>query len=55
MIVEAYRAKWDLPESYPITAPSYSARRTEISKPIVGKVGLGTRLGRGDRAMHAAD
>jgi len=32
-----YRAKWDLPGDYPMTAPSYSARRSELAK----QLGLG--------------
>ena len=32
-----YRAKWGLPHDYPMTAPGYSARRSELAK----KLGLG--------------
>lgn len=35
--VDEYRAKWDLPSSYPMTAPNYAALRAEIAK----KGGLG--------------
>ncbi|GJD46730.1 Transcriptional regulatory protein ros [Methylobacterium cerastii] len=31
---EAYRAKWGLPVNYPFVAPSYSARRSLISRTI---------------------
>ena len=34
-----YRAKWDLPYNYPMTAPGYSWRRSKIAK----SVGLGRR------------
>ena len=27
-----YRAKWGLPRDYPMTAPNYSARRTELAR-----------------------
>jgi predicted transcriptional regulator len=27
-----YRAKWGLPKDYPMTAPAYSARRSELAK-----------------------
>lgn len=29
---EEYRAKWNLPHDYPITAASYAARRSELAK-----------------------
>jgi predicted transcriptional regulator len=32
--VADYRARWKLPLDYPVTAPSYSARRAAISKAI---------------------
>jgi predicted transcriptional regulator len=37
--VTAYRARWRLPADYPVTAPSYSARRTRMAK----EIGLGRR------------
>ena len=36
---EAYRAKWGLPPSYPMIAPNYAKRRSEIAKAL----GLGQR------------
>ena len=39
MTPEAYRVKWDLPGSYPMTAPNYSERRSELAK----AAGLGQR------------
>ena len=36
---EAYRARWNLPASHALTAPSYSVRRSSIAK----EIGLGTR------------
>lgn len=34
-----YRAKWGLPADYPMSAPSYSARRSEMAR----KIGLGRK------------
>jgi predicted transcriptional regulator len=34
---QAYRAKWNLPADYPMTAPNYAARRSEFAK----QIGLG--------------
>jgi predicted transcriptional regulator len=31
---EEYRAKWGLPSDYPMTAPGYSARRSELAKSL---------------------
>jgi predicted transcriptional regulator len=38
-----YRAKWGLPSDYPIVAPNYTAKRSDLAK----KMGLG-RKGRSD-------
>jgi predicted transcriptional regulator len=40
MTPEQYRAKWDLPESYPMIAPEYAQRRSALSK----QIGLGRRV-----------
>lgn len=42
MTPEQYREKWNLPASYPMTAPDYTARRSELAKTF----GLGLK-GRG--------
>lgn len=34
-----YRAKWNLPADYPMTAPNYAATRAELAK----KIGLGMK------------
>ena len=34
-----YRAKWNLPSDYPMTAPNYAATRAELAK----KIGLGVK------------
>jgi predicted transcriptional regulator len=36
---EAYRARWGLPANYPMVAPDYAERRSELAKTI----GLGTK------------
>jgi predicted transcriptional regulator len=38
MTPKDYRAKWGLPDSYPMTAPGYSAIRSQLAK----KAGLGS-------------
>lgn len=38
---EQYRKKWGLKADHPITAPNYSAKRTELAKDI----GLGRKVG----------
>ena len=35
---DQYRAKWGLPNDYPMVAPGYSARRSELAK----NLGLGS-------------
>jgi predicted transcriptional regulator len=39
MTPEQYRTKWDLPETYPMSAPDSSAMRSKLSK----ELGLGKR------------
>ncbi len=39
MTPEQYRAKWNLPSDYPMTAPNYAAKRAELAK----KIGLGVK------------
>lgn len=38
---DQYRAKWNLPADYPMVAPSYSAKRSEMAK----RIGLGRKAG----------
>jgi predicted transcriptional regulator len=38
---DAYRAKWGLPHDYPMVAPSYASKRSELAKSI----GLGRNAG----------
>ncbi|WP_197430543.1 MucR family transcriptional regulator, partial [Methylobacterium sp. CCH5-D2] len=46
---EAYREKWGLPRDYPMTAPSYSAQRSELARAL----GLGQQR-RKSRGVVAA-
>ncbi len=39
MTAEEYRARWDLPENYPMVAPNYAQRRSTLAKAI----GLGRK------------
>ncbi|GLQ33738.1 transcriptional regulator [Amylibacter marinus] len=41
MTPNEYRRKWDLDPDYPMTAPSYAAKRQELAK----KIGLGRKRG----------
>lgn len=43
MTPEEYRAKWRLPEDYPMVAPNYAEKRSSLAKAI----GLGTDGNRG--------
>jgi predicted transcriptional regulator len=36
---DEYRTKWGLPQEYPMVAPSYASRRSELAK----KIGLGRK------------
>jgi len=42
MTPDVYRAKWDLPPTYPMVAPNYAAQRSELAK----KLGLGQLRGK---------
>ena len=41
MTPEEYRARWGLPQDYPMVAPSYAKKRSDFAK----KMGLGKRSG----------
>jgi len=32
MTPEQYRRKWDLPDDYPMIAPAYAAKRSELAR-----------------------
>ena len=49
LTVEQYRVRWNLPHEHPMTAPSYSERRSGLAK----QLGLG-QLGRGSRTTAAS-
>jgi hypothetical protein len=42
--IDQYRTRWKLPREHPLTAPSYSERRSGLAKQL--------GLGRGRRASH---
>ena len=41
MTPEQYRERWNLPADYPMVAPNYAKKRSELAR----KIGLGTRRG----------
>ncbi len=43
------RQRWELPRDYPMVAPKYAAKRSELAK----KIGLGQRGGRKAKAKRA--
>ncbi|WP_338424850.1 MucR family transcriptional regulator [Sphingopyxis kveilinensis] len=49
MTPDEYRAKWNLPKDYPMTAPNYTETRRALAK----QIGLGTK-GRGGGRKPAA-
>ena len=51
MTPDQYRTRWDLPHDYPMVAPNYAARRSELAKSI----GLGQqRRGKAGKKRAAA-
>ena len=41
LTIDEYRAKWGLPHDYPVVAPNYAAKRSQLAKDI----GLGRKTG----------
>ena len=50
MSPDEYRQRWGLPSDYPMVAPKYGARRSELAK----KIGLGRKAGQKVRAKKVA-
>ena len=48
---DAYREKWGLPKDYPMVAPNYAAKRSELAK----STGLGQRRSKAAQAKVAAN
>jgi predicted transcriptional regulator len=48
---EAYREKWGLPRDYPMVAPNYAARRSEMAK----NMGLGKQRSRSAQPKAASN
>ena len=51
MTPQEYRSKWGLPDDYPMVAPAYSARRSELAKGM----GLGTERANSSAKKTNAD
>jgi predicted transcriptional regulator len=49
MTPEQYRAKWNLPEDYPMVAPNYAKARSELAKTM----GLGQQRRKGKAPVEA--
>ena len=47
--LDQYRARWKLAFDYPMVAPSYAKRRSELAR----SMGLGTETGRGRKKRSA--
>ncbi len=47
--LDQYRARWKLASDYPMVAPSYAKRRSELAR----SMGLGTETGRGRKKRSA--
>lgn len=47
---DQYRARWNLPANYPIVAPNYAKRRSELAKAIGLGSGRKTKKARGTKA-----
>ncbi len=50
MSPDEYRQRWGLPGDYPMVAPEYAARRSELAK----KIGLGRKAGKKVKARKVA-
>ena len=50
MSPDDYRQKWGLSSDYPMVAPKYAAKRSELAK----KIGLGRKPGQKVRAKKVA-
>ncbi|WP_420846846.1 MucR family transcriptional regulator [Microvirga tunisiensis] len=48
---EAYREKWGLPRDYPMVAPNYAAKRSELAR----SMGLGQQRSKAAQAKIAAN
>lgn len=50
MTPEQYRQKWDLPAQYPMVAPNYASRRSELAR----ELGLGRDITANTKTVEAA-
>jgi predicted transcriptional regulator len=54
MTPDQYRAKWNLPKDYPMTAPDYAAKRSALAKSIgLGQLRKGTAKRKPGRTSKA--
>ena len=54
MTPDQYRTKWGLPASYPMVAPAYAAKRSELAKAIgLGQLRKDIRKGKSGRKAKA--
>lgn len=52
MTADQYRLKWNLPKDYPMVAPEYASRRSELAKKIgLGQLRKGSKSGRKSKAV----
>jgi predicted transcriptional regulator len=52
MTADQYRLKWNLPSDYPMVAPEYASRRSEMAKKIgLGQLRKGRKSGRKPKAV----
>ena len=55
MTPEQYRQRWNLPATYPMVAPDYAKRRSQLARDIgLGKVGKPSAITRKERMQQAA-
>ena len=52
MTADQYRVKWNLPDSYPMVAPEYAAKRSALAKSLgLGQLRKDRKLGRKPNAV----
>lgn len=55
MTPEQYRARWNLPVTYPMVAPDYAKRRSQLAKDIgLGTIGKPSAITRKERMQQAS-
>jgi predicted transcriptional regulator len=55
LTADQYRQKWNLPQDYPMVAPAYAAKRSELAKELgLGQLGKNTNKRKSGRKPKAA-